>query len=100
MPAKKRSLQAPPAVYDDPKSFEIARIWAAGGKQHVTLAAELWDDPHDWGIMLVDLARHVANAYEQLRGIDSRESMSQIKEGFEIEWSHPTEHNVRGRVRK
>jgi len=41
--------------------------------------------------MLVDLARHVANAYEQLRGGSREEMLSRIREGFEAEWTHPTD---------
>ena len=45
--------------------MEVARIWAAHGRQHVHIRTGLWEDPGAWGIMLVDLARHAANIYEQ-----------------------------------
>ena len=39
-----RELTVPPAAEDDPKAFEILRVWAAGGQQHVSLFWDLWDD--------------------------------------------------------
>ncbi len=44
----------------------MARIWAAGGNQVVAFRAETWTDPATWGIMLVDFAKHIADAYERL----------------------------------
>jgi hypothetical protein len=87
-------LDPPPAVLDDPKSREIARIWGAHGRQYVTLDPRLWDDPAAWGLMLVDLARHVANAYMQLQGFDRQETLERIKIGFDMEWSSPTDEVV------
>jgi hypothetical protein len=80
-----------PAAASAERSIEIARIWAAGGKQHVTLATKLWEDPAAWGLMLVDLARHVANAYVETEGRVSAEVLERIKQGFDAEWSSPTD---------
>jgi hypothetical protein len=65
---KSTELPVPSAVDADPECIELLRVWAAGGKQHVSLATEVWEDPAAWGIMLVDLARHIASAYEQTSG--------------------------------
>jgi len=40
----------------------------AKGRQHISLATAVWDDPASWGIMLVDLAKHIAIAYQQTTG--------------------------------
>jgi hypothetical protein len=37
----------------DANAVELLRVWAASGKQHVTIRTEVWEDP--WGIFLVDL---------------------------------------------
>ncbi len=84
-------LPIPPAAQSDERAIELARVWAAGGKQHVSLATGLWNDPAAWGIMLVDLARHVAGAYEQTQGLDPAEVLDRIKAGFDAEWSEPTD---------
>jgi hypothetical protein len=58
-------LPIPPAALTDDRARELVRVWASGGSQHVSLATGLWSDPAACGIMLVDLARHLARAYEQ-----------------------------------
>ena len=85
------ALEIPSTVMGDPKATEIARIWAAHGQQHVHLRSGLWDDAGHWGLMLVDLARHIANAYEQDGRGDYFAVLSGIREMFEAEWDSPTD---------
>jgi hypothetical protein len=42
--------------------------------------------------MLVDLAKHVANAYEQQEGRSNSDSLQRIRAGFDAEWSKATDH--------
>jgi hypothetical protein len=84
-------LGIPQIAKSDPKGIEIARIWAAKGQQHICLRPDLWDDPTAWGLMLVDLARHVANAYEETGMGNRAEVLAKIKKGVEIEWNNPTD---------
>ncbi|MFM8220675.1 MAG: DUF5076 domain-containing protein, partial [Planctomycetaceae bacterium] len=53
-----RQLPVPPTAAGDVRAIELVRVWAAHGKQHVSLATSIWQDPAAWGIMLVDLAKH------------------------------------------
>jgi hypothetical protein len=85
------ALIIPPAAETDPKARELARIWAAGGKLHVSLGTGLWEDPFAWGMMLVDLAKHAANAYELDGKLSSSEALRRIKAGFKAEWEHATD---------
>jgi hypothetical protein len=75
----------------------MVRVWAAGGKQHVTIAIGLWNDPALWGMMLVDLARHIANAMEQAMGMNQDLILQRLKAGFDAEWESPTDEPI-GRV--
>ena len=84
-------LIIPPLATADPKAVEILRVWASGGKQHVAIATGLWNDPAKWGIMLVDLARHIANIFEQSEGKDFQVALDRLKAGFDAEWSHQTD---------
>lgn len=88
---QKEELAIPPAAIQDIEAIEIARIWAAGGKQHVTLATGVWDDPAAWGLMLVDLARQIASAYAVSEGRSSPEVLARIRAGFDAEWDNPTD---------
>jgi hypothetical protein len=91
MKPEPRQLPIPNSATQDPRAREILRVWAAFGKQHVTLEPSLWDDLDTWGLMLVDLAPHVANAYEQSRRMDSATALDRLKRGFDAEWDWPTD---------
>lgn len=91
MASSEGELVIPHAAATDPRAIELARIWAAEGKQHVSLATGLWDDPAAWGMMLVDLARHVANAYAETEGRPPADVLARIRAGFDAEWDNPTD---------
>lgn len=84
-------LPVPAAAAYDTTARELIRVWAASGKQHLSLATGLWDDPATWGIMLVDLARHLARAYEQSNGVDQAQALDRIRAGMEAEWTEDTD---------
>ncbi|MFN9357572.1 MAG: DUF5076 domain-containing protein [Alphaproteobacteria bacterium] len=83
-------LPVPSQVVAAKQKMELARIWIADGLQVVTLSNQLWKDPAAWGLMLVDLARHVAVAYEGL-GVDREVALDRIRAALDAEWSQPTE---------
>ena len=84
-------LPIPGPAREDPTSAEILRIWLSQGRQHVTLRHEIAEDPGAWGLLLVDVARHVSNAYAQTEGADPNEILERIKWGFDAEWNNPTD---------
>lgn len=75
----------------DPKAFEVLRVWVTHSGQHVSIRADVWDDVGNWGIMLADLAGHVANAYHQQRGVDRAKALERIKALLDAELSFPTD---------
>jgi hypothetical protein len=84
-----RELNPPPIAVAQPKSVEVLRVWAVpDGPQQVTLITQ-WDDPGAWGLMLVDVARHAAQAYAR-DGVDRARALARIKELFDSERSSPT----------
>lgn len=85
------ALEIPPNVQGDPNATEIARIWAAHGCQQVHIRTGIWSDAGNWGIMLADFAKHVANAYEEDGRGNYIEVLSRIREIFEAEWNAPTD---------
>jgi hypothetical protein len=90
-------LLIPEAAVKDSKSFEILRVWIANKGQHVSLRVGLWSDPAAWGIMLSDLARHVANSYEQDEGLATKDTLQRIKAAFDAELGSPTD-NPSGKI--
>lgn len=87
--SESEALPIPDQVCRAEQKVEIARIWVADGRPVVTLAASVWSDPAIWGLMLVDIARHAAAAYEPL-GHDRSETLDRIHAAFDAEWNHPT----------
>jgi hypothetical protein len=84
-------LLIPPLAANDRGAVEVLRVWSAGGNQHVSINHLIWEDPAVCGIMLVDLARHVARAFDQSGAMDERQVLSRIKKLFDAEWSSPTD---------
>ncbi len=90
MPSMPRELNPPPIATTQPKSVEILRVWAVpDGPQQVTLRTQWDEDPGVWGLLLVDIARHAAQAYAR-NGVGRERALARIKELFDAEWSIPT----------
>jgi hypothetical protein len=86
-------LLVPPSVASDQKALELVRAWAAHGGLHCSLNVDAW--PADkaaigWGILLSDLARHVADAFHQNQRWDKKETLEQIRAVFNSELSSPS----------
>ena len=94
-PRHTNELDIPPQALSDIRAVEIARIWAAGGNQVVAFRAETWTDPATWGIMLVDFAKHIADAYEKLEKGSRSDILNTIRLAFDSEWKTPTDHQNR-----
>lgn len=85
----KDELLPPPLAASDARSFELARLWIADGAPHVALRTGVWPDPAAWGIILVDLARHVALAYHESGEIALGEAFERVLVGFRTELESP-----------
>ena len=79
-------LPIPDSSTNDGPAREILRAWAAGGRQQISIDTRVWEDPVAWGIMLVDLAKHLANAYEQAGRMEHGVVLGRIKQSFDAKW--------------
>ncbi len=96
--SQKDALAIPAAASRDPRSLEVLRVWIANGQQHVALAFGMWDDPAAWGLLLADLARHIAEAHAQQDDqVSADDFLDEIRAGFESEMDSPTDE-VSGQV--
>jgi hypothetical protein len=85
-------LSIPPVAQRDKASFEVMRVWIAEQGQHVSIRSGAWEDPFAWGIVLADLARHIAHAHElQNEGTDTDAFLQRLLEGFQAEIDNPTD---------
>ena len=92
---KRSELQIPEVAKKDSNAVEILRIWIAGGSQHISLKTGVWEDPAAWGLMLADLAKHVANAYAA-DGMDRAEALCRVYQGLQVEIESPTDEPTGG----
>lgn len=85
-------LPIPPDARSDENAQEVVRAWIA----HEGLQCSLFVDGFGekelitWGILLTDIARHVANALHEARGWDPAETVSEIRRVFNAELDNPT----------
>lgn len=90
--SQKDSLPIPAAASRDPRSLEVLRVWIANGEQHVALAFGMWEDPAAWGLLLADLARHIAEAHaQQDENVEAEDFLEQIRAGLEAELDSPSD---------
>ncbi len=88
-----KELLIPPAASNNPNAVEILRVWGANKGQHVSINPDLYDDPAMYGIMLADLAGHVANAYAQASNKDRVRTLVTIRAGFEVALEPDSDEN-------
>lgn len=88
--ARPNDLEPPPIASGNPNAVELLRVWSAPGDPAQLTLRTTWKDPGAWGLLLVDIARHAAQAYER-EGRDGAEALSRIRELFDAEWSSPTD---------
>jgi hypothetical protein len=87
-----KTLAIPTAAQRDKASFEVLRVWIAEQGQHVSIQSGAWDDPFAWGIVLADLARHIALAHTlQNQSTDEDAFLARLLEGFQAEIDNPTD---------
>lgn len=84
-----RELNSPPIADANAEATEILRVWAAPGSPQQLTLRTCWSDPGAWGLLLVDIARHAAQAYER-EGQDPEEVLRRIRELFDAEWESAT----------
>ena len=100
MPTSDRQLPIPPAAKRDSHSREMIRAWVAEQGLHCSLnigtdfQANSADEKRAWGILLADVARHVANAFEEMEGADAREIVETIRDEFNGEIDRPTSKHL------
>jgi len=87
----KNELSVPPSARSD-GAKELIRAWAAHGGLHCSLSVDNWGENErlGWGILLTDVARHVANALHEQKGWDKDETVREIRRVFNAELDSPT----------
>jgi hypothetical protein len=85
-------LPVPEAASNDQHSREMLRAWVIDNGLHCSLdvgrAGE--NEAILWGILLSDIARHVANAVEEAEGTPTEDTLRMIRAHFNAELESPS----------
>lgn len=87
-----KSLSIPPDALTDPDGREMLRAWVAHEGLHCTLNIGQWGEREaiGWGVLLSDVARHVAQALHKSSGVEPGDVLREIREVFNDELDEPT----------
>lgn len=96
MRSQSRELIIPPVAAASEDSVEILRAWQVNDSLHVSLKPDAWKEPNAWGLVLADIARHVADALRQTSGLDLDDTLDEIRYMFNAELLHPTDEPTGG----
>lgn len=88
--ATPRELAIPFAAYESGEARELLRAWIVDHGLHVSLQRG-FDDPAVWGVLLTDVARHVARIFETEGVCSQDEALDKIKETLDAEWDGSTD---------
>jgi len=80
----------PPDAAANPDAVEVLRAFVVDGGLSISFV-RAFDDPGMWGMMLVDIARHAARAFEKEGAMPEGEALAKIAEMFEAELSAVTD---------
>ena len=92
----KNERQIPEAALRDKDSVEMLRVWIAERKLHCSMKVGMYQEgmkmseERAWGIILADVARHLANALQEAYSKDPRDTVARIREAFAKELDAPT----------
>jgi hypothetical protein len=84
-----REIIIPPAATDDPNAVELLRVWVAQRGLHVVITSDAWKDGATWGIMLGDLAIHIANMLHEQSTQSKSDVLDELRDGFLQELANP-----------
>ncbi len=87
-----RELVVPPSAQQDANAQEMIRAWIANEGLHCSLNVGVWSENEaiGWGILLSDVARHVADALEKSTGKNKAEFLREVKRVFDDELDSPS----------
>jgi hypothetical protein len=88
-PPSFEALAAPPSALER-GGTEVLRAAIVEGALHISLR-RAFDDPQAWGMVLADLARHVARIYAAEDNAPPERTIERIRMMFDAEMDAPTD---------
>lgn len=89
MKGRPKEQPVPPDAAEREDAVEVLRAFVLDGGLSISFT-RAFEDPAMWGMMLVDIARHAARAYDKEGVMGEAEALERITEMFEAEIAHLT----------
>jgi hypothetical protein len=83
------ALHVPPAALEQ-GGVEVLRAVIVDGALHVSLR-RAFEDPEAWGMLIADVARHVARIYATEAKVSEEQTLARVRAIFEAEMDAPTD---------
>jgi len=83
------ALNPPPTVLEH-GGMEVLRAAIVEGTLHVSLR-RAFNDPEAWGLLIADVARHVARIYATESNMPEEQTIERIRNMFDAEMDAPTD---------
>ena len=90
MPEKPLNQPGIPPDAQELGGDEILRAFIVDRGLSVSLQ-RAFDEPATWGLLLVDVERHVARIFASDTGMNEKEALGRNREMFDAEWDRPTD---------
>jgi hypothetical protein len=83
------ALHVPPTALEH-GGVEVLRAAIVEGGLHVSLR-RAFDDPEAWGMLIADIARHVARIYAKESAMSEDDVLNRVRAIFEAEMDAPSD---------
>ena len=84
-------LAPPPEVLGSADAKEMLRCWIKDGSLFVSFSPGIFvGSAETWGMLLSDVGRHIAEAFEQEKWDTLDSTKSRMKDMFDAEWHKPS----------
>jgi hypothetical protein len=70
-------------------SVELLRVQIVGEEWHYSIAADVFEEPNNWGFLLADVARQIAESLAEDGKGDSDTLLRAIRESFVNDLAEP-----------
>jgi hypothetical protein len=87
-------LPVPDEADDAGEAHELVRGWLIDNRLVCSLFPSAFEDPAVWGVLLADIAHHIANALAEVEGADRAAVLGAIGRAWETEMRSPTDEHT------
>ncbi len=96
--AEAHELPVPDEAHDAGAAHELVRGWLIDNRLVCSLFPTAFENPAVWGVLLADVAHHIASALVESEGANRGAVLAAIRRAFEVEMRTPTDEHTGGFV--